>query len=273
MQLVSYVNRHVLVVAVLGLFLPVGCDRDDAPLRHSSGTDSIYVNSIGMQFQYVPAGHFVMGSTTGEDDEQPRREVEITTAFFLATTEVTQQQWEAVMASNPSTFERPNRPVDSVSWYRAQAFVDNLNRKEDTDLYRLPTEAEWEYAVRGGTSTRYYFGESPNPLRDHAWYTVNSEEGTHRVARRLSNPHGLYDVYGNVWEWMEDAYDPTFYRRGARTDPMNPGSLGAPRVIRGGGWDGSATDLRSANRGWARPGVAGSQFGLRILREIPEDER
>jgi formylglycine-generating enzyme required for sulfatase activity len=144
---------------------------------------------------------------------------------------------------------------------------------EDTDLYRLPTEAEWEYAARGGTRTRYYFGNAEDSLQYHAWYSFNSERRSHRVGQRLANPFGLHDVYGNVWEWVGDAYDPGFYARGSNTNPMNRGSAQAGRVIRGGGWFGVGSDLRSANRAWAQPGVAHEQLGFRVLREIPEDQQ
>lgn len=187
--------------------------------------------------------------------------------------EVTQVQWEALMDRNPSAFQGPYRPVDSVSWYRVRTFVERLNSKEDTDLYRLPTEAEWEYAVRGGSNTRFHFGRAKDSLVKYAWYSYNSERRTHRGCRKRGNPFGLCDMYGNVWEWVRDGYDPTFYKRSDRVDPVNRGRPSGPRVIRGGGWFSAGSDMRSANRSWARPGGQNSQLGFRIVREIPEEEQ
>lgn len=257
---------------VFGAALLGGCDlrrENSPPLEHS---DSTFTNSIGIRFHYVPRGTFVMGSEHGQDDEQPIHEVEITEPFFMGTYEVTQGQWKALMEENPSFFRGRYLPVDSVSWHQAQSFIGRLNKKEDTDLYRLPTEAEWEYAARGGTETRFYFGDSSESLRHHAWYSFNSERQSHPVGRKRGNPFGLHDIYGNVWEWTADAYETTFYKRSERQNPLNQGGLRAPRVIRGGGWFAVESNLRSANRGWARPDVGDEQLGFRIVREIPDEK-
>lgn len=269
----SSLFRIPLCVAGVYVVLLGGCDWGGNQTQEFPRRDSVYENSIGMSFQFIPKGRFDMGSVTGERDEKPVREVEITEPFFLGSTEVTQEQWESVMSQNPSTFEGPYNPVESVSWRGAQAFIDSLNRIENTDLYRLPTEAEWEYAARGGTTTRYYFGETRDSMRYHAWYSFNSDRQTHRVGRRHANPFGLHDVYGNVWEWVGDAYDPAFYDGASAVDPFHGGSSREPRVIRGGGWFGVNSDLRSANRAWAQPTVTSSHLGFRVLREIPDDQQ
>lgn len=251
-----------------------GCDTTRTVESHKPGDDSTFVNSIGVRFQKVPAGAFQMGSTDGQADERPRHRVEITEPFYMSVHEVTQLQWDILMEDNPSHFRGSHRPVDSVSWYGARRFVTRLNEKENTDVYRLPTEAEWEYAVRGGSSTRFYFGESRDSLEAHAWYSFNSDRRTHRVGRKRSNPFGLYDMYGNVWEWARDAYTTDFYQHSDRRDPVNlSGGRRAPRVIRGGGWFGVVSDFRSANRAWARPDVRNSQLGFRIVREIPDGDK
>jgi formylglycine-generating enzyme required for sulfatase activity len=260
---------------LLGLgLLGGGCDLQNTTPRQLEGTDStVFVNSVGMEFRRIPAGTFEMGSTRGEEDERPPHEVSITEPFYMGAHEVTQLQWQALMDSLPSRFQGLYRPVENVSWHQARRFIDSLNAKEETDRYRLPTEAEWEYAARGGTSTRFYFGEARDSLTNHAWYSLNSGERTHRVAEKHSNPYGLHDVYGNVWEWVRDAYAPRYYARSDRQNPLNQGQGRVPRVIRGGGWFGVDSSLRSANRGWARPGSRDPQLGFRVVREIPEDEQ
>jgi len=271
--------RVLFGAALLGGFLAAGCDQQGpSPARDEARTSdrdstAIFVNSIGVEFRRIPAGTFEMGSSAGEEDEQPVHEVEITEPFYLGSGEVTQAQWETLMDENPSRFQGPFRPVEGVSWNRVQEFIRRLNDKEDTDLYRLPTEAEWEYAARGGNQTRFYFGETRDSLGIHAWFSANSESRTHRTEQKKTNPFGLHDVYGNVWEWTRDAYDPLFYRRSARENPANPVDGQAPRVIRGGGWFSVSSTLRSANRGWARPGSGSPQLGFRLVREIPAGEQ
>lgn len=272
------VRIQVLLGVILGGVMAAGCDQQgggpsESEVQTPDGDADVFVNSIGIQFRRIPSGTFQMGAVEGEGDERPVHEVEITEPFYMGAGEVTQAQWNALMDQNPSHFQGPFRPVDSVSWNQAQEFIRRLNEKEDTDLYRLPTEAEWEYAARGGNQTRYYFGEPRDSLPNHAWYSVNSDERTQRTEQKTSNAFGLHDVYGNVWEWTRDAYDPTFYQRSARENPVNPGTRNAPRVIRGGGWFAVSSMMRSANRGWARPNVQNTKLGFRLVREIPADEQ
>lgn len=263
----------VVLGLVVGLWSLHGCDFEGNSVPQIDGGDSTFVNSIGMKFRHIPAGTFRMGSSDGDEDERPIHPVEITEAFSIGVHEVRQREWIALMDENPSYFEGPQRPVERVTWHQAQAFIDSLNQKEETDRYRLPTEAEWEYAVRAGSDTRFHFGEEREDLASYAWYSTNSEERTHRSGGKRGNPFGLYDVYGNVWEWTQDTYDEGIYEANRRVDPVNiSGGRYSPRVIRGGGWYSVASNMRSANRGWARPRGQSAQLGFRLVRERPDDE-
>jgi formylglycine-generating enzyme required for sulfatase activity len=224
-------------------------------------------NSIGMEFVPIPAGAFMMGSAQGNNDERPSHQVTISRPFYLGKYEVTQAQWEAVMGSNPSRFTgQPDRPVEQVSWDDVQAFIRKLNEKEGGTMYRLPTEAEWEYAARAGSTTAYSFGDDPGQLGEYAWYTDNSGGQTHPVGQRQPNAWGLYDMHGNVWEWVQDWYGT--YAAEPVTDPQGPSS-GSNRVVRGGSWRNGARFCRSAYRFYAHPGDRIVDLGFRLLRTAP----
>jgi formylglycine-generating enzyme required for sulfatase activity len=194
-------------------------------------------NSIGMEFVLIPAGTFQMGSDDSEayNNERPAHTVRITQPFYLGKYEVTQGQWQAVMGSNPSRFTGdPNRPVEQVSWEDVQEFIRRLNAREGGATYHLPTEAEWEYAARAGTTSRWSFGDTARQLGRYGWYEENAGGQTHPVGQLQPNPWGLYDMHGNVWEWVQDWYAEDYYRRGTAVDPAGPSS-GSSRVHRGGG--------------------------------------
>ena len=162
-------------------------------------------NSIGMEFVLIPAGTFQMGSNDGDSDEKPVHTVRLSRPFYLGKYEVTQAQWEAVMGNNPSQFKGDsNRPVEQVSWDDVQEFIRRLNTKESGARYRLPTEAEWEYAARAGSTTAYSFGDGVGQLGQYAWYDGNAGNTTHPVGQLQPNAWGLYDMHGNVWEWVQD---------------------------------------------------------------------
>ena len=223
----------------------------------------------GIDFVYIPAGEFMMGSDNGDEDEVPVHPVEITKGFYLGKTEVTQAQWERVMGQDsPSEFKGPNRPVERVSWNKVQEFIELLNEQAQCNAcYRLPTEAEWEYAARAGGPTAYSFGDDPAELGDYAWYDENSNSSTQSVQQKKPNPWGLYDMHGNVWEWVYDRYGQ--YENGTVIDdPVGP-DTGSYRVVRGGGWYNDARGLRSANRYGGRPDIAYYFVGFRLLRTIP----
>ena len=211
-------------------------------------------NSIGMELVLLEAGTFAMGSPpteAGRDaDEGPVHEVTISQRFYLGKYEVTQGQWQAVMGRERfNSFHSTgcsNCPVSWISWADAQAFIAALNRQEGVETYRLPTEAEWEYAARAGTQTAYHFGDAAGELDRYAWYgELLLFGGDHPVGQKRPNAWGLYDMHGNVWEWVADWKGQ--YPQGPVTDPRGP-ATGVFRVIRGGSWDDSARLCRVANR-------------------------
>ncbi|OFZ78482.1 MAG: hypothetical protein A2583_10830, partial [Bdellovibrionales bacterium RIFOXYD1_FULL_53_11] len=233
-----------------------------------SGTKKLgQAENTVMKFVYIAPGTFMMGSPSSEAgrfNNEDHHKVTITKGFELQTTEVTQAQWEAVMGVNPSNFKGADRPVEKVSWNDAQAFIEKLNAQNDGYRYRLPTEAEWEYAARAGTKTAYSFGDNASLLGEYAWYDGNSGNETHAVASKKPNAWGLYDMHGNVWELVEDYYTASLGTSSV-TDPKGPSS-GDYRVIRGGSWDCYARNLRSI----IDPGIAGSRLGLRLSRARAE---
>jgi formylglycine-generating enzyme required for sulfatase activity len=239
----------------------------EAPIQRA------FTNRIGMSFVLIPAGSFTMGSPTSEpgryDNEQQHR-VTISKHFYLQTTEVTQKQWKQVMGSNPSSFKDcgDDCPVDSVSWNDAQEFIQKLNQMESGAKYRLPTEAEWEYACRAGSKGRFYFGDEEAKLGEYAWYGGNSGGKTHPVGKKKPNDWGLYDMYGNVFEWVEDDYHESYtgvlYDERAWIDSPR----GSYRVIRGGGWSLDARYCRSATRLRYRPDIRDYDLGFRLSRSV-----
>jgi len=254
-------------------------------------------NSLGMTLVGIEPGSFLMGSTKDQidrpmrdfpdskrrewfDREQPQHTVNITRPFYLGTHQVTQGRYQAVMGNNPSHFKgSDDLPVESVSWLDAVAFCNNLSEREKRAPFyringtkvtvlggegcRLPTEAEWEYACRAGSSTLYPFGDNASALGEYAWYTKNSEKKTHPVGQKSSNVWGLHDMLGNVWEWCADCYDEKYYASSPASDP--PGPSGAShRVLRGGSWRSDPVSGRSAYRHWGAPGYRGLDFGYRV---------
>ncbi|MBF0627379.1 MAG: SUMF1/EgtB/PvdO family nonheme iron enzyme [Magnetococcales bacterium] len=228
-------------------------------------------NSLGMTFKRIPSGTFTMGSPSGEtnhESDEVQHQVTISRAFYMQTTEITQGQWRAVMGSNPSYFSScgDTCPVEQVSWNDLQDFISQLNSRGE-GRYRLPTEAEWEYAARSGTTTAYSFGNSSSNLSDYAWWGCNnggnSECKTHPVAQKLPNLWGLYDMHGNVWEWISDRYES--YTSSAVTDPH---VYSGPRgVFRGGSWANVAGHSRCANRfGGSTPDIHDTGVGARLVK-------
>ena len=200
-------------------------------------------NDLGMEFASVAAGQFPMGCSEGAKpvecsaDEKPRHVVQITKAFEIGKTEVTQRQWQAVMGSDPSRYKGDTLPVEQVSFADVQAFLSKLNARNDGFFYRLPTEAEWEYAARAGTADQFAGANVANslgrrsPADDWAWYNV---EKTQPVANKKPNAWGLYDMRGNVAEWVQDWYDSKYYAKSPMADPKGPDSSDGGRGVRGG---------------------------------------
>jgi predicted secreted Zn-dependent protease len=210
------------------------------------------------QFATVPAGSFEMGSNFGNSDERPLRGVTLTRAFQLQRTEVTQAQWRAVMGTNPSAFSGCDRcPVEQVSWDEVQLFITELNRQTGQS-YRLPTEAEWEFAARAQAA-----GDPYGPLDQIAWYSANSSGRTHVVAQKRANNFGLYDMLGNVWEWVQDWYDASYYATGPSVDPPGP-ATGAYRVLRGFSYQ--YLSVNASFRYENTPSYRWSDFGFRLAR-------
>jgi formylglycine-generating enzyme required for sulfatase activity len=224
-------------------------------------------NSISMKFTLIPAGAFYMGSEES-DGEKPVHKVKINNPFYLGTYPVTQREWKAVMGNynNPSYFKGDDLPVEQVSWDNVQEFIMKLNEKEGTDKYRLPSEAEWEYACRAGTTTRYSFGDDESELDDYAWYDDNSDGKTYPVGQKKPNSWGLYDMHGNVWEWVYDMWHDSY--DGAPTDgsAWEVGN-GVNRIFRGGGWINFARFCRSAFRYYFDQRFRNNDLGFRLLRE------
>ena len=215
--------------------------------------------ALNAQFSLIPAGMFNMGQA---GIAEPVHTVTITNAFAMQTTEVTQAQWLAVMGTSPSTFSAcgTDCPVEQVSWDDVQLFIAALNVKEPGRGYRLPTEAEWEYAARAGTTGDYGISGLPSTF---AWTFETSGNTTHPVAQLTANAWGLYDMHGNVWEWVSDWYGP--YPSTAATDPVGP-TTGSARVLRGGSWGNDAFSARSAVRNVVTPSVRLSSIGFRLVR-------
>jgi formylglycine-generating enzyme required for sulfatase activity len=238
------------------------------------------INSLGMSLVYVPQGSFIMGSPEdeqGRNEDEVQHKVTITKALYIQNTPVTQGQWKALMGNDPSALgDRGDHfPIEQVSWSDCQEFIKRMNALGE-GTYRLPTEAEWEYACRAGSTAAFALGDLTTFFCDHdpildelGWYCGNSERHTHTVAQKSPNAYGLCDMHGNVCEWCQDWYG--VYSIGPEEDPTGPGS-GSKRVIRGGSWFSSAKTCRSASRfSWASKQKT-PFIGFRLVREL-YDER
>ena len=213
----------------------------------------------------VGSGPNTDNNTKRYSNEGPQHRVTISKGFWLGKYEITQAQWEAVMGSNPSKYKGGNRPVGQVSWEEVQGFIGRLSQPAGSSVYRLPTEAEWEYACRAGTSTRWSFGDDESSLKEYAWYGGNnSPDGTKEVGQKKPNPWGLYDMHGNVWEWCQDKWGSS-YSSGSQIDPLGP-TTGSARALRGGSFDLIALGVRSANRSSHARFYMYRPLGARLLR-------
>ncbi len=218
----------------------------------------------GIDFLYIPAGSFMMGSETGSSNESPVHEVTITKGYWLGKYEVTQTQWENVIGSNPSDNEGANNPVEKVKLTDIDNFLDALG-----SVYRLPTEAEWEHACRAGSTSIYYFGDENSILGDYAWFSSNSDGKTHPVGQKLPNDWGLYDMNGNVAELCSDWYDQNYYDESPVEDPQGPDSSSTNhKVLRGGSNGNSESACTSTYRDHRSISFGTySDMGFRLLRE------
>jgi formylglycine-generating enzyme required for sulfatase activity len=226
---------------------------------------------IPMVFRQAPAGRFQMGSPTSEktrgSDEGPVHQVTVTRPFWIGAHEVTQAQWTALMDRNPAVFKGADRPIENITFDDAQGFVNRLNEL-GIGTFRLPTEAEWEYAARAGTQTQFPWGDDPgfDQVDEHGWYGKNSRGQTHPVGQKKPNAWGLYDMLGNVYEWCGDRYGK--YAAAPQVDPQGP-AKGGERVMRGGAYDRAARLLRPANRSSRAPAADNPAIGMRLVVELP----
>ena len=266
-KFLSFAAFALMLAATCVSFTACGGDDDD-----EKGDDTpkfqnqtITVDGVSFKMIAVEGGTFLMGSpesdTEAYDDEKPQHEVTLSN-YYIGETEVTQELWETVMGSNPSKFKGPKLPVEKVSWDDCQEFILKLNEKTGK-TFRLPTEAEWEYAARGGKKSKGYTYSGSNTIDDVAWYVDNSGETTHEVGTKQANELGIYDMSGNVWEWCQDWYGETYYENSPSTDPLGPDS-GSDRGLRGGSRWYDARDCRVAIRGIDSPGDRDSDSGFRL---------
>lgn len=229
-------------------------------------------NGVKLELVWIPAGTFVMGSPENEqdreEDEGPQQEVTLSTGFRMGKYEVTQEQWAAVMENNPSGFKGRKNPVERVSWNDCQEFIKRLCEKIGAKGFRLPTEAEWEYACRAGSKTSYNFGDDRNQLENYAWYDGNSGSSTHPVGHKKPNAWGLYDMHGNVWEWCQDPWHEDY--QGAPADGSVWEAGGSSfRVVRGGSWYYTPADCRAAHRARFASIIRDLSIGFRVRRGVP----
>ena len=223
------------------------------------------VNGVSFEMVRVEGGTFRMGATSEQEDgadsdEKPVHSVTLS-SYYIGKTEVTQALWQAVMGSNPSNFKGSNLPVECVSWDDCQEFIQKLNHLTGRN-FRLPTEAEWEFACRGGNNSRGYKYSGSNDIDNVAWYWDNTGQKTHPVGTKAPNELGIYDMSGNVWELCSDWYDD--YTSYSQTNPKGPRG-GSDRVRRGGSWYYRAGNCRSSNRSLSAPTFRGVSLGLRLV--------
>lgn len=228
-------------------------------------------NSIDTEFVLIPAGEFLMGSHDPYHGS-PVRKVRISQPFYLGKYEVTQGQWEAVMGEHRrDPQENKTLPIDRVSWNEVQEFISKLNAREGHTKYRLPTEAQWEYAARAGTTTDYHFGNDMKKLEEYGWYKQNAAGQRRPVGRLKPNTWGLYDMHGNVWEWVQDWQRGGFvtpFPAGVDIDPQGP-ATGLNRLVKGGAWNAYAEHCKLAYSSFVRPHEYGPGLGFRLLRTAP----
>jgi len=275
--------RPLVCLALMCLFANV-CASESAPASPKE-----IATQSGVQMILLPGGTFTMGQEGGEVDESPHAAT--LSPFAIDKFEVTQQEYEQVMGSNPSKVKNPKNPVEQIRWSDAVRYCNERSRREGLDPaydlktwacrfeasgYRLPTEAEWEYAARAGATTMYSYGDTDGELVRHAWFKANSGGKPHPVGQRKPNAWGLYDMHGNVWEWCTDFYKVDYYSAAPAQDPKGPGS-GDKKVLRGGCWNSSPDACRLAYRYNENPAYTDACFGydiygfrcVRSYRETP----
>jgi len=262
----------MLCTTAVGVAALSACRKVDRDLP--GGEPSPVKTKSGVEMVRVPGGWFTMGSDREDAIDEPAHRVYVS-SFLIDKYEVTQEEYERVMGVNPSRHKGAANPVEQIRWADAVKYCNARSRAEglrpaydpktwrcdfEADGYRLPTEAEWEYAARAGTRTARYFGNGGSRLKLHAWFKENSTRGPQPVGLKEPNPWGLHDVYGNVWEWCHDFYAEDYYRHSPERDPRGP-ETGQNRVVRGGCWNSRPDMCRSAYRHYEDPGYTDVCFG------------
>jgi formylglycine-generating enzyme required for sulfatase activity len=281
-------SQKVKLGWLLVLLLGASCRKVDQP-GTAAGPPPTIATKSGIEMVLIPAGTFRMGSSGGKADEVPIHEVQIG-AFLMDRYEMTQEHYAKFVAINGSHFKGPKNPVEMNSWPEAALFCNMRSRgeglkpcyDEDTgrcdfaaDGYRLPTEAEWEYACRAGTTAEFSFGDDSGHLKQYAWFGENAGKKTQPVGQKKPNAWGLYDMHGNVAEWCNDVYEKQYYASAPAKNPRGPGD-GKRRVLRGGAWNSTAEACRSAARVGENPGFEDACFardaiGFRCVRKAPAE--
>jgi formylglycine-generating enzyme required for sulfatase activity len=271
----------VLTMTMVLTFGP-GCRR----VEDTTGTPDVITTQSGLEMVAIGGGWFEMGSAKGGADESPVHRVWIS-PFWMDTCEVVQEQFKKFQFPDPSHFKDPRKPLDQINWTDATMYCNERSLAEDLEPcydeetwdcnfaangYRLPTEAEWEYACRAGTSSQYSFGNTAQKIRAHAWFADNSSKTTQPVGQKQPNPWGLYDMHGNVSEWCNDFYAEDYYKQSPERDPKGPAE-GKERVLRGGAWNSSADSCRSTYRA-SDPSIndtclASDAIGFRCVKNAP----
>ncbi len=274
------------------LLVATSCQRVDRSESNVASKSSVAVPEVittetGFEMVRIPAGRFKMGRAGGEPDESPVHEVEVD-AFLLDRYEVTQEQWDKLVLGNPSHFKAPRRPAEMISWGEAALYCNKRSEAEGLQLcydeetalcdfeangYRLPTEAEWEYACRAGSDDDYHYGADPNRLGESAWYKANASKKTQSVGQKEPNAWGVFDMHGNVAEWCNDMYAEDYYAGSPEKNPRGADD-GETYVLRGGAWNCSPESCRASYRIGADPGFQDACFakdaiGFRCVRNAP----
>jgi len=272
---------------MLVVLAATSCRRIDSPQTESQPPEIVQTRS-GIEMVLIPGGRFTMGSDDAAADQAPAHEVWVD-AFLMDRHEMTQEVYGKLVQPNGSHFKGPQRPVEMISWAEAALYCNKRSRAEgfqpcydeetaqcnfEADGYRLPTEAEWEYACRAGGTTRWSFGNDPGRLPKHAWFKDNAEKTTHPVKEKAANSWGLYDMHGNVAEWCNDVYDQDYYQTSPQKNPRGPAE-GDKYVLRGGAWNSSQEACGAAYRVGENPGFQDACFardaiGFRCVRSAPQ---